>query len=445
VSLIVKCQPHRDVSELSSVCLVFCILGLVDLRNVLAVDASASFVRPIQTTEKPGNLILTIEASRPQLYAGSGFGLTAQIKNASGKPVVLEPTKTILSMPPELQGPRSRWDTAYYAFFPTETWSTENAKPAEAYRAVLVLLPDDTYAVKWAWDARQQTIKSSKSGEDSRGFQSSNILEAISSVLETVYSELQFMFFPPGDYKVDVVVRYKAQEDPPDKYQAVVQSAIVHVNAPQTVILVAAAIGGLLGHVISRIFLRGDGRLNGNARLAGFAGWFGGAAGSMLLAVIVTILLARISESQFLFRVSVNDFWGAIAIGFIASVTGIRILQNVLPSGGVEPRATSDKANDRVPIPQPTFEQIRQRAYAISERRRKSGDPGNETTDWLQAESELKRKPTVASENEAAGPKKGFLFKNLFREKPLDGLPSAGLERKETVSAAAAPADKEAN
>src|SRR4030088_409525 len=106
-------------------------------------------------------------------------------------------------------------------------------------------------------------------------------------------------------------------------------------------------------------------------------------------------------------EVVVMDCRSTAIIGLRSSVTGIRILQNVLPSGGVEPRATSDKANDRVPIPQPTFEQIRQRAYAISERRRKSGDPGNETTDWLQAESELKRKPTVASENEAAGPKKG--------------------------------------
>jgi hypothetical protein len=54
-----------------------------------------------------------------------------------------------------------------------------------------------------------------------------------------------------------------------------------------------------------------------------------GAVGSILLSAIVTILLSWLSETQFLIRVSINDFWGAIAVGFVANLPGIKILQTI--------------------------------------------------------------------------------------------------------------------
>jgi Protein of unknown function (DUF2934) len=39
----------------------------------------------------------------------------------------------------------------------------------------------------------------------------------------------------------------------------------------------------------------------------------------------------------------------------------------------------------------PSFEQIQLRAYFIGERRHQLGQPGNETSDWVEAERELRR------------------------------------------------------
>jgi hypothetical protein len=39
---------------------------------------------------------------------------------------------------------------------------------------------------------------------------------------------------------------------------------------------------------------------------------------------------------------------------------------------------------------EPSFEQVQLRAYFIGERRKSLGIPGNETSDWVQAEVELK-------------------------------------------------------
>ncbi len=65
-----------------------------------------------------------------------------------------------------------------------------------------------------------------------------------------------------------------------------------------------------------------------------FAKEIAGIFGAILLSAIVTILLSRISETQLLIKVSIADFWGAIAIGFVANYLGARGLEKLLPQSG---------------------------------------------------------------------------------------------------------------
>jgi hypothetical protein len=58
--------------------------------------------------------------------------------------------------------------------------------------------------------------------------------------------------------------------------------------------------------------------------------------------------------------------------------------------GGTEKRPVrSSKAK------QPSYEQVQLRAYFIGERRKSLGIPGDETSDWVQAEIELKTELTT--------------------------------------------------
>jgi hypothetical protein len=50
----------------------------------------------------------------------------------------------------------------------------------------------------------------------------------------------------------------------------------------------------------------------------------------MLLSAIVTILLSRLSDTQFLIKVSVADFWGAIVTGLVAQYLGSKWLERLL-------------------------------------------------------------------------------------------------------------------
>ncbi|HZC34292.1 MAG TPA: DUF2934 domain-containing protein [Chthoniobacterales bacterium] len=51
---------------------------------------------------------------------------------------------------------------------------------------------------------------------------------------------------------------------------------------------------------------------------------------------------------------------------------------------------TTKKAKQQKGQPAPTFEQVQLRAYFISEQRRSFGLPGNEHSDWVRAEKELR-------------------------------------------------------
>jgi hypothetical protein len=51
-----------------------------------------------------------------------------------------------------------------------------------------------------------------------------------------------------------------------------------------------------------------------------------------------TVVLSRIAETQFFIKVSVSDFWGAIAVGFLANYGGWALLDKMVP-GAAAPKA----------------------------------------------------------------------------------------------------------
>ena len=53
-------------------------------------------------------------------------------------------------------------------------------------------------------------------------------------------------------------------------------------------------------------------------------------------------------------------------------------------------KAPAKRAARPTKAKEPSFEQVQLRAYFIGERRKSLGIPGNETSDWVQAEVELK-------------------------------------------------------
>jgi hypothetical protein len=302
----------------------------VDKANEPAVAAlpTPGPVSRLPTQGEAPELGITIEASRAQPTAGGSFCLSAVVKNVGTKPITLTGKGSTLFVPPEIAGFEAPALCTYYGYFPTEA-----GKHDFSYDTPLTIAGGDDYTIEW-------TLGTPTSGGESQQAQPG----VIQSIIGKVKSEMEFVFFSPGDYKVTVTLRYHVADDKPDSFRTVTKSNVVHVAAPQSVILFGAGVGGLLGYVITLLFLskRNDAVTSSAQQRGGralrvainVAKFLAGAVGSILLSAIVTILLSRLSETQFLIRVSINDFWGAVAIGFVANLTGIKILAKISGGGG---------------------------------------------------------------------------------------------------------------
>lgn len=273
-----------------------------------ASQKQAPISKPIVDAEPL--IAVDFDTSRPQLVAGEGIGVIARIRNVSKTSVYIKETSFALTIPLEMEGSRSGV-TGYAAFFPTEIHKAAT-DTEEFYKFVLKLDPGDTYSVFWT----------------------NTFTESSSSVSEYVFhqisSQFQFLFFTPGKYPITLTAKYWTDEKLPEgKYRTLSKDFSILVVAPLFVILFGSAIGGLLAHfVLPQAIPDGQKTLG---VISKFARNIVAAFGSMLLSIIVTILISRVSETKFLISVTVNDVWGAVVIGFAANYFGYKILATLFP------------------------------------------------------------------------------------------------------------------
>ena len=169
---------------------------------------------------------------------------------------------------------------------------------------------------------------------------------------------MYFIFFVPGEYNLTVTSKYwtppnipSGGNPPNDNYHTKIGSINMMVDTPQMVIMFGAILGGLFSYfLLPQARRKFVGSMRSDERYAALRKVFRevmGIIGAGLLSAMVVILLARISETQFLIRVTVSDFWGAIAIGFVANYVGVEILDQIAKKYRVNP--TTGQGGSTVP------------------------------------------------------------------------------------------------
>ncbi len=248
-------------------------------------------------TAKRAQLEVTLRATRAQVTAGSGFGIVADLVNKSDREIFLAPKYVNIYLPPELdpEAPRPWW---------ANIRGVENPDSKNFYETITRLGPGDRTTAVWSGAA-------SPDSQDSWGV--------------SVRHYLNPLFLAPSEYAIKAVVLHWPDEASAvrksNNYSSESAEIKVLVIAPLWVTIAGAILGGLVAYfLLPRARLRSD-------RIEKF-----GILTAVLLSLIVTVLIARISDSQNFIRVSINDFWGAIAIGFIANWGGIEVLRKYLPA-----------------------------------------------------------------------------------------------------------------
>ena len=160
--------------------------------------------------------------------------------------------------------------------------------------------------------------------------------------------------FVPGDYTLRVVCPYyKNADDARNKspnYFTQVAEITLPMVAAQTTILAGAALGGLMA-----FFLLPSLWLPMSREWTALNWWhklfivIRGLLVPALLSVMIAILLSRMSDSPFLIKVSVQDFWGAITIGFIAGTSGTAVLQRFTISQAERQKSLVERGITQVP------------------------------------------------------------------------------------------------
>lgn len=293
---------HRMTSKLWVPLLVAAFAACVPLPVSVKADAAKPPApktnASVPTATAASALRITLISSRDQIYVGEGFGIRMRLENVSGRPIYFTPRAFSLMAPTELDpNPGSEW----FFMFPLIQDLQTNGQTYDRTTPVC-LMPNSNIVALW---------KGQLQNPEAAG------------VWKLIRNSFSPFRFSPGTYTLDVTGRYwDTREGAISNDGGYTQSEEIKqaFAEPWRVILTGAAIGGFFAYFLVWRF---DPKL--------YSGWgqrtWASAVSAMVLSILVTILLARLSDTQFVIRVTVNDFWGAMAVGFVGAAAGPSVLK----------------------------------------------------------------------------------------------------------------------
>ena len=286
--------------------------------------------KPSESPSTQDLLKVTIASSRVSVTRDGSYGVYADLENISPSAVTIRPSETVLVVQPEVARPSAcvEWE---WGIFPARV-TGKDGKPVSEMQ----ILPNEHYKVFWDLTTRPQ--EPGREGQQSA--QPQGTCSGRSRLAE-------YLGFVPGDYAFTVEgIVYAPGADNNPQPHTYTETTTLHVGISQISTAIAAFIGALLAYFVvalqpGREFDKWQSDLPpaGHARM--FLIVLRNAFSAGLLGAAVTIVASRLSDTQFPVKVSVNDFWGSLTIGFVAYFIGSRFIVNLAnrfappaPTGG---------------------------------------------------------------------------------------------------------------
>lgn len=259
---------------------------------------------------------ITLATTQEHAVAAGRLSILGTVENDSDSPIWIVDRYTVLLPPPEIWARGAGGSVS--AFFPSI--------PAVSSDEFVRVDPQTSYRVMWTLDPRQSLI----SPRDTVG--------------ESLFEWLQFR---PGSYPFSGIVHVWTEAPEVSgngearnlsASQVVSTTLDVQIALPIAILVVGGAVGGLVGYVM-RLMARLQKRTKpARTWLASTLTNAAGMVGAALAAVVGTILISRIGSLESFISLSINDIWGAIAMGFLIERLGIGALveRATEPEGGGE-------------------------------------------------------------------------------------------------------------
>jgi hypothetical protein len=317
-------------------------------------------------------LILKSSVERP--IAGEPWTIFATISNRSSFPVWIVDAATMLNFTPELTG-RSNKSGSRAAFFPTIPSRNENE--------IIRIEPNSNYIATFKIDPVTFTKRDNISSKTF--WKLHDFIESTLGFGEDISNTItQFSFFTPGIYEMSSIVHIWVKP-PVVKNGKVVNygdtvtitsSISKQVDSSPWVLIMGASIGGILYFFLGQFYQNGNEQPQQNNQIVSNSEentpnpimkmliphpighfivlqtiegiktgskwifnvfnflvmklFFKGVVPSVLLTGVGTILLSRLSTTNFLLAVKITDIWGAIVVGFMLQWGGYTLLSKMM-------------------------------------------------------------------------------------------------------------------
>jgi hypothetical protein len=313
----------------ASVCLLLLLVNAVlcigqDQKNVAPTGSQVSVLSKAlnpSATDANSPLQVTISPSTAHIVRGAAYSLDAQIKNVSKQPVGVDLRTITLAAQPELAPKNQNCAWFFGSFYSPSIARNEDEnfilQPQERVTVFFNMRTGDNLGANTAPICRAKRT------------------DGISNVLN----------FVPGQYVFELTGRYKAPNPVPGSSESTStgwseprvfsQNATLEVGIDQASILLFAALGGFFAFLVMALRHGGDfGQIF--AEQMGTRAWFWKVAvfgknafAAAFLSAAVTIVASRLSDTQFPIKVSVNDFWGALTVGFVSYFVGGKFIDKL--------------------------------------------------------------------------------------------------------------------
>jgi hypothetical protein len=272
--------------------------------------------------KQAGAVSLDLITRKQNFAIGEKWAVFASVNNLSDVPIWITSETSLLTIPTEVLG-QSRRFFAQFAFLPTlgDEVSNEHVR----------INPGEKYIIEWYVDGLDEP------GSDDRigvGFRFIKILK-------------EFLLFKPDEYPFTAIVHY--WNTPPSiengrfnlsNTKMVSEVRSIQIEGSPIVLILGAAIGGMFAFAI-RSFVSTS--IPSVKAIRTVSMYLIGLVSTMLFCVVGVILLERLSKSDFPVAVSVKDFWGAIAIGFVLEWWGLKGLRTTIKSREGSTRGQKEK------------------------------------------------------------------------------------------------------
>jgi hypothetical protein len=282
------------------------------------------------------NVKITINPSTSHIIVGAVYGLDAEIQNTSNVAVTIDLKKMFLSVQPELAPPNIAC-----------TWFYSPAQGDD--QPPMIMRPGDHFTVFFDTGARAADRSVSP--------------QCKATFWGGVRRRLNFI---PGNYAFILTGSYllpksvptlpagsvtlpinSSRSAPESEEHYFTETASLPVAIDQTQIILYAGLGGLLAFLV--MTFRQAAQTSNRASVQGFFVSLPKAAAAILVSVTVTVIASRLSTTSFPVKVSVEDFWGALTVGFVSYFIGGKFIDKLSDT-----LAPVTPALAPAPVPAPT-------------------------------------------------------------------------------------------